>query len=88
MPNQNDYRNLSDVFRELQEMQHNPQISEQHNKKEAKTKKHFNFRYSNPYQNHDLKLSHIIIGCGILIVLSKKHFFRSKLCQRRSFRNI
>ncbi len=68
MPNLNDYRNLSDVFRELQEMQHNPQSFEPQQVKEPKIKKHFNFSSSNPYQNHDLKLSHIIIGCGILIV--------------------
>ncbi len=69
MPNPNNYRNLSDVFRELQEMQHNPQPSEPVKPINSKeTKKYFNFRNNNPYQNHDLKLSHIIIGCGILIV--------------------
>ncbi len=67
MPNPNEYRNLSEVFRELQEMQHNPQPSEPVNNI-AENKKYFNFNSRNPYKNHDLKLSHIIIGCGLLIV--------------------
>lgn len=68
MLNNHDNRNLSDVFKELQEMQHTQTTSLNH-KKSTKVKKHFDFRKkSNTYKNSDLKLSHIIVGCGILII--------------------
>lgn len=71
MLDNHDNRNLSDVFRELQEMQHSQAIhSNGHNKKTRKSKNNFgfHFRTNNPCKNSDLKLSHIIIGCGILII--------------------
>ncbi len=76
-------RNLSDVFKELQQMQENAQVSSNldapHSKnqepKVPKAKRSFAFRFdrninaSTSYQkSYDLKLSHIIVGCGILIV--------------------
>lgn len=71
MLDNHDNRNLSDVFKELQEMQQ-PQTnnSKKHNKRAYKAKKNFafHFRMDNPYKGSDLKLSHIIVGCGILIV--------------------
>ena len=83
-----DNRNLSDVFKELQEIRNNPQAQEAYAKQAKKTKKHkpktklgkvknnsnvfaSNFRTkdrtSTPKSN-DLKLSHILTGCGILVV--------------------
>lgn len=67
----NDNRNLSDVFKELQEMQYTSFY--QPKKKEFKLpsfKINFKNNYNNysTYQSTDLKLSHIIIGCSILIV--------------------
>lgn len=67
-------RNLSDVFKELQEMQQVQTTDpKKHTKvpKPPKAKKHFAFssRTNTTYQKcYDLKLSHIIVGCGILIV--------------------
>lgn len=66
-----DNRNLSDVFRELQQIQQTQTTnSYKYNKKSHKTKKHSasHFRTSSPYKNYDLKLSHIIVGCSLLIV--------------------
>lgn len=66
-----DNRNLSDVFRELQEMQHSETInSKKHNKKTRNSKNIFGFHFhtNNSCKNSDLKLSHIIIGCSILII--------------------
>lgn len=71
MLDNHDNRNLSDVFRELQEMQHTQTTNlNHHNKKTSKAKKHFSFHshMNTPYKNSDLKLSHIIVGSGILIV--------------------
>lgn len=71
MLDNHDNRNLSDVFRELQEMQHTQATNpNKHTKKVPKAKKNFAFHFrTNPsYRNSDLKLSHIIVGCGILIV--------------------
>ena len=70
----NDNRNLSEVFKELKEMQYNPSYAQQQNKR---AKSHFfktNFKNNffsnknNTYQSTDLKLSHIVTGCSILIV--------------------
>lgn len=71
MLDNHDNRNLSDVFRELQEMQHTQATNpNKHTKKVPKARKNFAFHFrTNPsYRNSDLKLSHIIVGCGILIV--------------------
>ena len=67
-----DNRNLSDVFRELQDAQYAQTSNQKHPQKTPKVKKqkHFNFSINNnnSYKNSDLKLSHIIIGCSILII--------------------
>ena len=71
MLDNHDNRNLSDVFKELQEMQQAQTTSAKKHPKIPKVKKHFAFRpkQSTSYQKcYDLKLSHIIVGCGILIV--------------------
>ena len=64
-----DNRNLSDVFRELQQAQQ-IQInhSNKHRKKSCATKNSFvsHFQTNHSYKNYDLKLSHIIVGCSIL----------------------
>ena len=69
-------RNLSDVFKELQEIQRVQTTSEENYEppkpppKSTKVKKNFTFHFhrNNSNKNSDLKLSHIIVGCGILIV--------------------
>ena len=67
-------RNLSDVFKELQIMQEQPNYSEGNtntsvdnffNQKQQKANNDTNFTI---YKNSDLKLSHIIIGCTILVI--------------------
>lgn len=71
MLDNHDNRNLSDVFKELQEMQQAQTTSAKKHPKIPKVKKHFAFhpKQSTSYQKcYDLKLSHIIVGCGILIV--------------------
>ena len=71
MLDNHDNRNLSDVFKELQEMQHAQVInSNSSTKKVSKAKNNFafHFRTNHSDKNSDLKLSHIITGCGILIV--------------------
>lgn len=81
--NRNSYdyqnRNLSDVFKELQAMQHsnNDQSFQQINNPSVNT----NYNFINSTQNvqykkktNDLKLSHIVIGCSI-IVISMALFF-------------
>lgn len=74
--NKNSYnyqnRNLSDVFKELQEMQHNPNVG-QASEKNYQAKKNSNVFASNSYtqnkrKTNDIKLSHIITGCSILVV--------------------
>lgn len=74
MLDNHDNRNLSDVFKELQAIQQ-AQIANskksQKVPKPPKAKKHFGFssRTNLGYQKcYDLKLSHILVGCGILIV--------------------
>lgn len=72
MLDNHDNRNLSDVFRELQEIQHTQatNLNKHTNKKASNTKKNFafHFRMNTPHSNSDLKLSYIIVGCGILIL--------------------
>lgn len=74
MLDNHDNRNLSDVFKELQAIQQ-AQIANskksQKVPKPPKAKKHFGFpsRTNLGYQkSYDLRLSHIIVGCGILII--------------------
>lgn len=71
LDNNHDNRNLSDVFRELQELQHS-QNNAQYNNNVHKAKKHFasysSTKNNSTYKTTDLKLSHIIAGCSILIV--------------------
>ena len=68
MLNNHDNRNLSEVFKELQESRYSQ--ANNHNKKRHKAKNIFasHFRTNSYYKNSDLKLSHIIVGCGILII--------------------
>ena len=74
--NKNSYdyknRNLSDVFKELQEMQHNPNAGQPYNNNETQNNTNVytpNFKTKNSTRKtSDLKLSHIITGCSILIV--------------------
>lgn len=74
--NKNSYdyknRNLSDVFKELQEMQHNPNAGQPYNNNETQNNTNVytpNFKNKNSTRKtSDLKLSHIITGCSILIV--------------------
>lgn len=67
-----DNRNLSDVFRELQEIrqvQTQTVYSEKPSRKKPyKAKNQFTFRRNTLYANHDLRLSHIIIGCSLLMI--------------------
>ena len=62
-----DNRNLSEVFRELQESRYS-QASNHNKRHKAKNKFASHFRTNSYYKNSDLKLSHIIVGCGILII--------------------
>ena len=72
----NDNRNLTDVFKELQAMQYASPNSNSNSSKTPKPQKRpkakkqfaFSFRPANPYKTYDLRLSHIIVGCSILIV--------------------
>ena len=71
MLDNHDNRNLSDVFKELQEMQQAQTTHAKKHPKVPKVKKRFAFHptQNTSYQKcYDLKLSHIIVGCGILIV--------------------
>lgn len=76
MLDNHDNRNLSDVFKELQEIQQTQTTNTFKNKnKFHKFKPRINFAFhsriphiNSSYKNSDLKLSHIIIGCGVLIV--------------------
>ena len=68
---QREERNLIDVFNELQELQHNPKARQAYQKQARK----FNFSLHSKIDSnktfkktYDLKLSHIIIGCSILII--------------------
>ena len=65
-----DERNLSDVFRELQQMQYAGANANKQARpsKPHKTKNHSKIKKSKTYKSTDLKLSHIIIGCTLVIV--------------------
>ena len=101
-----DNRNLSDVFRELQEIRNNPQAQQAYVQQSKKAKKHnskskvdrikikkrsnpfaFNFHEKNGttfQKSDDLKLSHILTGCGILVV-SMALFFPKDLAFTESY---
>ena len=99
-----DNRNLSDVFKELQEIKNNPQAQQAYVKQAKKTKKHktnikpnkvkktsnvfaSNFRTkdrTSKQKSNDLKLSHILTGCGILVV-SMALFFPKDLAFTESY---
>ncbi len=74
MLDNHDNRNLSDVFKELQEIQQSQAANNKKRpKKKTNARKNFAFHFpsnhsSSSSKNSDLKLSHIIVGCGILIV--------------------
>lgn len=81
MLDNHDNRNLSDVFKELQAMKAEETArakeAEQKNQKmKNNTKKNINFKNhknnlsknSTYYKSSDLKLSHILVGCSILIL--------------------
>lgn len=71
MLDNHDNRNLSDVFKELQEIQKTQTTSaKKHVAKKTKASKNFAFpfRTHSSYKNSDLKLSHIIVGCSVLII--------------------
>ena len=93
MLDNHDNRNLSDVFKELQEMQSKAKAvstleppknatntiisntdssfsnsTSSSTKSKSKTKKKSTSSLKHSHPNYDLKLSHIIVGCGILIV--------------------
>ena len=66
-----DNRNLSEVFKELKEMQYNTINSQTSKNKFKMPNLKFSFKKKNSdsiYQSTDLKLSHIVIGCSILII--------------------
>ena len=77
MLDNHDNRNLSDVFRELQEKQQSQNtIANKYYKKAHVTKEGFTSHFhANKYFN-----------CCISCFLSKKHFFYPKLCKRRNHR--
>lgn len=95
--NRNSYdyqnRNLSDVFKELQAMQHtssNEQTSEHVNNLESN--KTSTFLGSTPNvqpkrKTNDLKLSHIIVGCSIIIV-SMALFFSKDTSFKTSYAKV
>ncbi len=81
MLDDNNNRNLSDVFRELQELQHtqpnekNTKFKKRNKPVKIRTNRSFSFPFcinrfnmGHYNRNSDLQLSHIIIGCAILIV--------------------
>ena len=84
---QSDKRNLSEVFRELQEIQRNPQKQLEYQKayqkasKAKKKKKAPSISLdTNPMMGKGIKLSNLIIAC-IVILMSVSHIF-SALCFR------
>lgn len=71
MLDKHDNRNLSDVFKELQKIQKVQSTISEENPEPPKAppvKKNSTFHRNSSSKNSDLKLSHIIIGCGILVV--------------------
>ena len=73
MLDNHDNRNLSDVFKELQQAQATNMANMQISKKKKLPKKErkpfvFPWKSNMTYHNSDLKLSHIIVGCSVLII--------------------
>ncbi len=94
--NKNSYenRNLSDVFKELQEMQHTSKVGQVYNNSNQydREKKNSNVFSStcytqNKHRSNDLKLSHIITGCSILIV-SMALFFPKDTSFKKSYAKV
>ena len=99
-----DNRNLSDVFKELQEIRNNPQAQQAYIEQTRKDKRNktkvnkikvknnsnifaSNFRTkdrTSTVKSNDLKLSHILTGCGILVV-SMALFFPKDLAFTESY---
>lgn len=80
-------RNLSEVFKELQEMQHQSNPG-QANTNESKTINFQKASISSQNQNkgraNDIKLSHIITGCSILVI-SMALFFPKNVSFKESY---
>lgn len=83
-----DTRNLIDVFKELQDMQNMPTPSQKTSGKKPKSKNRKSFNHNtqsnNYYKNSELKLSHIVIGCSLLIV-SMAVFFPKNASFKESY---
>lgn len=90
-------RNLSDVFKELQEIKNNPQAQQAYTKqakkvKKVKTQKERKSTLAFPSfsrthkssKTDDLKLSHLLIGCSIFVV-SMALFFPKNLSFNESY---
>ena len=71
--NQNSYnyknRNLSDVFKELEEIRNNPVAQKEYIERTT-----FKPKGAIPHKANDLKLSHIITGCSVLVVAMSLFF--------------
>lgn len=86
-------RNLSDVFKELQEIKNNSSSHKTDTKLSQKMRKknfHFSFLFSNTQnksKTNDLKLSHIITGCSILVV-SMALFFPKDISFSESYAKV
>lgn len=68
---QREERNLIDVFNELQELQRNPKARQAYQKQARRSKFSLHSKIDSNRtfkKTYDLKLSHIIIGCSILII--------------------
>ena len=94
--NKNSYenRNLSDVFKELQDMQQSSKIGQASDRQNEyfNTQKTSNVASSvsnakRKYKSDDLKLSHIITGCSILIV-SLALFFPKDISFGKSYAKV
>lgn len=83
-----DTRNLIDVFKELQDMQNMPTPSQKTSGKKPKSKNRKSFNHNtqsnNYYKNSELKLSHIVVGCSLLIV-SMAVFFPKNASFKESY---
>ena len=93
----NENRNLSDVFKELQAMQRQPNAWQEYNKQAKKTMKKQNKKKNKELvafasrkhsqdnvKSNDLKLSQIIIGCSIFVI-SMALFFPKDLSFSESY---
>ena len=64
-----DNRNLSEVFKELQEIRNNESNKKSSSSnKSKKVKKQFSFHFNNINKNSDLNLSNIVVGCSLLLL--------------------